>query len=271
MQTVSGFIPGESYTVNFFQTVVRASSALDTSGSWAVYLDSVLIGVTAPTGTGYTFKSIILDWEFRSLSFTASRQTHTLKFLPMDDDSLYAPPFFNLNMGIDSLFIESNPVLDAVKIDLDGEQGENGVELKWWVEGNEGFDQVVLYRSQDGLLFKALGRVDAGAFLDTQPLDGLNFYRLSALHSGGSESHSNVVQIQFERAPAFAYHNHQLRQLHPEHGSPPWQLQLLDMRGNRVLKTDFYDHVDLGGIAAGMYVAQVSREGKGQSFKLYVE
>lgn len=113
MQTVSGFLPGASYSVNFYQTVVRLSSARDTSGSWAVYMDSTLIGVTTPTGTAKTWKSVVLDWEFRSLSFTATAATHTFKFLPMEDDSLFSPPFFNLNMGIDSLFIVSNPILDA--------------------------------------------------------------------------------------------------------------------------------------------------------------
>ena len=42
MQNVNGLIPGENYQIRFYQTVVKQAAALDSSGSWSVFVDSVL-------------------------------------------------------------------------------------------------------------------------------------------------------------------------------------------------------------------------------------
>ena len=44
-QTVSGFTPGNTYPINFSQAVVKQWNAWDSSGSWAVYADTMLIGI----------------------------------------------------------------------------------------------------------------------------------------------------------------------------------------------------------------------------------
>lgn len=118
MQTVSGFSPGCTYDVNFFQTVVKQSNALDQSGSWAVYLDNTLIGITAVSNSNLPFNSNSLAWDFRTLTFTATNASHTIKFLPEDNDNSHelssTDPNGGLRMGIDSIYITSgltNPTL----------------------------------------------------------------------------------------------------------------------------------------------------------------
>lgn len=107
MQTVSGFTVENTYTIRFHQTVVKNNNVLDNSGSWAVFVDTVLAGVTAPTYSNEPFGSTQLPWEARTISFTARASTHLIKFLPMDDDSNWV--FSNtdtlgaLRMGIDSI------------------------------------------------------------------------------------------------------------------------------------------------------------------------
>jgi hypothetical protein len=107
MQTVSGFTIENSYTIRFHQTVVKNNNVLDNSGSWAVYVDTVLVGATAPTYSNEPFGSNSLPWEARSITFTARATNHLIKFLPMDDDSNWV--FSNtdtlgaLRMGIDSI------------------------------------------------------------------------------------------------------------------------------------------------------------------------
>lgn len=106
MQTVSGFIIGNSYPINFHQAIVKEITVLDSSGSWAVYIDSTLAGITAPTFSSAPFNSTSFVWEFRTISFVATSVSHTIKFLPMDDDTSWdVSDNAALRMGIDCIYI----------------------------------------------------------------------------------------------------------------------------------------------------------------------
>jgi len=112
MQTVNGFTVGSCYSVNFYQAVVKQAFVdyLDSTGCWAVYLDSILIGKSSPTLSQDSFASTSFPWEFRSMVFTATSPSHTIKFLPADDDNDQSTdnPYGGLRMGIDSIFISSH-------------------------------------------------------------------------------------------------------------------------------------------------------------------
>lgn len=104
MQIVSGFIPGNTYSINFHQAVVKQFNDLDSSGSWALYIDSLLAGITVPTFSAAPYNSTSFIWESETISFIANSTSHLIKFLPMDDDSLWG---YNdgLRMGIDCIYI----------------------------------------------------------------------------------------------------------------------------------------------------------------------
>ncbi len=87
MQSVSGFEHGDTYQINFFQAVSRGFMCRDTTGSWAVYLNDSLLGITTPSKSLIAFDDIALEWEERTLSFTAEKETYLIKFLPWDDDT----------------------------------------------------------------------------------------------------------------------------------------------------------------------------------------
>lgn len=119
MQEVSGFTVGGCYTVNFHQTVVKQllTDYLDSSGSWAAYLDDDLIGISAPTVSNEPYASTSMPWEFRSFNFVATATTHTVKFLPADDDpdqSVENNPTGGLRMGIDSIYIGTTAIAPLV-------------------------------------------------------------------------------------------------------------------------------------------------------------
>lgn len=111
MQSVSGFTIGNTYFLRFQQTVIlRTIGAIDSTGSWAVYLDTNLIGITIPSTSLGPADSINLIWESRSFSFVASSTSHLIKFMPYDYDNGYngATGFpigngENIYMGIDSI------------------------------------------------------------------------------------------------------------------------------------------------------------------------
>jgi hypothetical protein len=104
-QLVSGFTPGEHYAIGFYQTVVKQSFFLDSTGSWAVYLDTTLIGVSEITTSGEPFISLNMPWEYRSIQFMATATSHLIKFLPDDDDDDDSSEYGKLRMGLDSVFI----------------------------------------------------------------------------------------------------------------------------------------------------------------------
>ena len=118
MQEVSGFTVGNCYTVNFYQTVVKQfwTDYLDTTGAWSVYLDNDLVGTSAPTTSNEPYASTNMPWEFRTVSFVASATTHTIKFLPADDDpdQLIDNPLGGLRMGIDSIYLGTTAIAPLV-------------------------------------------------------------------------------------------------------------------------------------------------------------
>ena len=120
-QSVGGFTPGQTYTLNFYQAVVKQTNALDPSGSWNVFLDGTLLGTTAPTFSGAPSGSNSFVWQQRSLTFTAPAATINFQFLAEDDDGdifLGSPA---LRMGIDSVWITSPPTpVDTVRSTLQG-------------------------------------------------------------------------------------------------------------------------------------------------------
>ena len=107
MQNVGGFTIGHSYKINFQQSVVKQLGVEDNSGSWMVYLDSTLIGITVPTHSTDSIRSTSFKWEERDIYFTATRTFYMIKFLPWDDDPNILHSIGDttgaLRMGIDSI------------------------------------------------------------------------------------------------------------------------------------------------------------------------
>ena len=108
-QTVSGLTTGEGYLIIFQQTVVKQSNAIDTSGSWMVYGENELLGISDISTSNLPFNSLMLQWEERSIGFIAANNSITFKILPWDDDTNQVfsntDPTGALRMGIDSIYI----------------------------------------------------------------------------------------------------------------------------------------------------------------------
>ncbi len=119
MQTVNGFTIGDDYTICFYQAVVKQQNATDTSGAWSVYMDNTLIGNSAVSVSQLIFNEPNVNWELRSVTFTATAASHVIKFLPFDDDpesSTSIGIYGALRMGIDNISFgppPSDPTITA--------------------------------------------------------------------------------------------------------------------------------------------------------------
>lgn len=113
MQTVNGFTVGTSYTIYFRQTVQKQSNALDTSGAWSFFLDDTPIGISTISSSLLAPNSFNLVWDLRSITFTATQSTHTIKFLCTDDDldNIISSTNENgaLRMALDSIHLALSP------------------------------------------------------------------------------------------------------------------------------------------------------------------
>jgi hypothetical protein len=163
MQTVSGFTIEDSYTIRFYQTVVRNLDALDKSGLWAVYIDTVLAGITVPTYSNEPVGSLNQPWEARSITFTARNTTHLIKFLPMDDDSNWVPSTTDtlgaLRMGIDSIgFVIPTSINEKIDNgDLSLFPNPNNGKFSLLCPSNSNFS-LVIYDNKGAIVYEQLAK-----------------------------------------------------------------------------------------------------------------
>ncbi len=112
-QTVNGFIPGQTYDINFFQTIIQQTIGnFKNTGCWRVYVDNILIGTSTSSYTNLPATDINLNWDYRSIAFTATSSTHEIGLLPFRNvndplsstDSLGT---FYVMMALDSIYIST--------------------------------------------------------------------------------------------------------------------------------------------------------------------
>ena len=118
-QRIDSLMIDSTYSISLYQSVVKQYSAmtefktLDSSGSWAIYLDNTLVGITSPSVSNKVFDAVNLDWDFRVLDFKAQATSHVIKFLAHDDDdnTFSSPPYAEgLRMGIDKISISKKEI-----------------------------------------------------------------------------------------------------------------------------------------------------------------
>jgi hypothetical protein len=155
MQTVNGFTIGRQYSIHFRQTVVKTNYSLDKSGSWAVYVDTVLEGITTPTYSNEPYWSITLPWEARSINFFATATTHLIKFLPMDDDTNHlnsnTDTLGSLRMGIDSIGLSLVTGLEEVR-EIDFKVYPNPAKSWLMIEGKDVIEEIAIFSIQGQLI-----------------------------------------------------------------------------------------------------------------------
>ncbi len=113
-QNVSGLVPGDSYSICFWQAVVQQSNATAQTGGWSVHIDNTLAASTAETTTTQTGPTDLnLNWEKRTVTFVATATSHDIKFGPWTTSSLA------LRMGIDDISLTALAAGASCCVDID--------------------------------------------------------------------------------------------------------------------------------------------------------
>jgi hypothetical protein len=99
-------------------------------------------------------------------------------------------------------------VLPVELLSFDGQADQEAVQLEWITASESGSSHYLVERSIDGYTFEAIGQVQAAgtsystltyAFVDPQPVRGVNYYRLKQVDLDGSTDLSDVVAVTFAR------------------------------------------------------------------------
>jgi len=279
-QTVSGFTPGNSYTVNFLQAVVKQFDALDPSGSWSLYVDNSLVGTSIPSTSTQAFNGLSLTWETRSINFIATSATHTLKFLPQDDDIDLelgsSNPDGALRMGIDSVTLQTDSVLPISLGYFKGQVISRGIQLTWQTLSEKASSHFEIEHSANAHSWKSMGSVEGAGnsegpltyqYIDVDPQEGTNYYRLRQVDVDGAATVSRILSLRFEEVfDIRIYPNPADRFLVIEmpKGMIAQELLLSDLSGARVKTPTQNDEsiirLDVSHLPAGCYVLVIKSQ-----------
>lgn len=159
-------------------------------------------------------------------------------------------------------------------------QSEN-VLLQWQTSGEINASHFEIERSNDGLVFKTIGIVNAANnsglhnynFTDNTPVQGINYYRLKQVDRDGRYTYSPVAKVVFENdgAAFTVFPNPAGNTITIQYAGDQKNVQLaiFDLAGRQVMCKELNHQAiwqaDVSGLAKGTYTIKVN-EGTKQSF-----
>ena len=173
------------------------------------------------------------------------------------------------------LMSDQNAAILPVKLEsFTAEKEGNRVNLAWVTASevnNEGFE---IQHSTNGLSWDLLGWMNGAGdsterleyvFVDQNPENGINYYRLKQIDFDGTSEFSDVVSVAFSHeAKVTMYPNPVHRSLQIEtNGLTIKRLRIIDVNGQIVLEQDLNSsttELDLSQFANGLYIVEMYHE-----------
>lgn len=112
-----------------------------------------------------------------------------------------------------SYYIDDVSVIEAIALPVEllnftGYENNQKIELLWETASETNNDYFTIYRSNDGVSFKPIGKIEGAGnssqynsyqFTDKNPSDGINYYLLKQTDFDGKFSTSDVIAINFNK------------------------------------------------------------------------
>lgn len=158
------------------------------------------------------------------------------------------------------------------------------IAIDWMVSNNNEQDEFILERSKDGVRFETLKLVPVKvilftatyAELDSNPLNGWNYYRLRAIDKLSKEKVSKTIKVWFGREQEIRISpNPASEKIIVSFAEPSSisQLELVNISGQVLKRTQiiqFINEVDISHLQAGMYYLRISGK-NGLSTKSFIK
>ena len=215
-QTVSGFVIGQTFSLNFVASRRTRSPGPNPS--------SVIVKITSTTSTilsnTLTKTNNNFSLEAVTYDFIATATTLTFSFTAGSNIGTSTR-----GVIIDDLTISQPIVLSAEMTAFEAEKNKEGILLKWTTASEIKNDYFAIEKSRDGKHWLEIAKVNGAGYSikmtdyhvqDNKPYDGLSYYRLKQVDFDGQETYSDIVSIEFDFADIFsvfpnpAYNNQEL-------------------------------------------------------------
>lgn len=182
-----------------------------------------------------------------------------------------AGPFTLTRSGITELSpfaVFSDFILPVELLDFMAYAEGKHVQLEWHTAREVNNDYFTIERSKDGINFNDIGRMEGAGtyegisnykFLDTQPIAGLNYYRLRQVDFDGTSSYSELRLVDFEGGESLTvYPNPTSGILYFNTSEAPEDIRIIDAKGMVIRKITGSDApLDLSDLPAGVYTYRV--------------
>lgn len=173
-----------------------------------------------------------------------------------------ASRFTNNPLPVELLYFNASP--DGAKVDC-----------SWATASEQANDHFEVERSRDGATFGTIGSVGGAgdsqtlrtyAFTDTEPLNGLSYYRLKQVDIDGTTTLSQLVAVERETGTVLSFFPNPagevLRVITPPGGPPPAHATIFDMEGRAVRELDatgglLNSPIAIADLRSGTYILRV--------------
>lgn len=262
-QTVSGFVIGETYSLNFVASrrtrspgpnpasvVVRITSATST----------ILSTTLTKTNTSFSLDAVTYD-------FTATASTLTFSITPGADIGTSTR-----GVIIDNLNISQPIVLSAELIGFEAEKNNEGVNVKWTTVNEIKNEYFAVEKSRNGKQWQEVSKVNGAGYSikltyyqsqDNKPYEGLSYYRLKQVDFDGQETYSDIVSVEFDYADVInifpnPVHNYQELYFESKILIKDLHIKIVDHKGVVVLNTSpLFGSILLKNLPSGNYLYNV--------------
>ncbi|MBA3664876.1 MAG: hypothetical protein H0W61_11810 [Bacteroidetes bacterium] len=205
-----------------------------------------------------------------------------------NDDAIGKDPSFAIN----DLKISYNTVLPIELLNFTANQIDNTIMLQWASASEKNFREYEIQKSTDGVSFNEIGIIKAAgnnqiiqkyAFSDTNPFNGLVYYRLKMVDLDDLYKYSELVWFDWNESQTFSnsYFVDSKQQLTLNKSfisSDNFEfLVILNLDGKIISKYKISEHISDGwvvfpcnGLENGIYLCQLTGYSSQKSFKIVV-
>ncbi|WP_181163650.1 T9SS type A sorting domain-containing protein [Pontibacter mangrovi] len=166
-----------------------------------------------------------------------------------------------------------------------GAMQSGNAKLSWATAQEVNNDKFVVERSQDGKNYSAIGEVKGNgnsitrinySFTDTNPAEGINYYRLRQIDFDGAEEMSNIVAVQYKGQQVFqgnlakVYPTLATDEVNVKLALDAAQITVLDVSGRQVAQYSSTGReltIPVSQLQRGVYLVKVSGNSQQQTLR----
>lgn len=217
-----------------------------------------------------------------NVHYTIADFTSVLSALPADVNNDGKPDIVVLSDENKTITVLSNQiqgVLASQLLNFNGEINGRVVTLQWKMSSGSNITHFEIERSADGIVFSTIGISDNNDFdfIDRQPLNGVNYYRLKIVETNGNTYYSNILPFNLANAIAARLYPNPVKNIMVLDGLNEAEISnvsIADIKGHTLYKQTVQQNtltINVQQLAVGVYYAIINNGKKSIKLKFIKE